>query len=333
MGFKNRNQHWLASALALLIGASGFFGVAQAAYPEQKPIQLVVPYPAGGGSDVIARIVSTPLGQALAQTVVVENIGGATGLLGVKRVLGAAPDGYTVLQGSANDIILTPLLNRSAGYKAEDFKLVQPLSRSIVVLLVRNDLGVETIDQFVELAKKSGSNPLTYGSVGIGSQYHLMGEKLAKRVRGHVLHAPYKGGAPALQDLAGGQLDFAILPYQTSMREMEKQGRLKIIAAFSKVSEMPATMSGVPSVENSKSVPDFLYSVGSGYYVRKDVPDAVTEKIRSALWKVMENPGVRKALEDSGRAVMPRLSAPEARAFQHDETRRYTEMAQGFSLP
>lgn len=327
----------VARPMIVALGVSLMAGFASQAvaetFPAEKPIRLVVPYPAGGASDVIARIVSGPLGNALSQSVVVENIGGATGLIGAKKVLTAPPDGYTVLQGSANDIILTPLLNRSAGFQPAEFKLVAPITKSILVLVARQDLPAASMDEFIDLARRSGGQPLSYGSVGVGSQYHLMGEKLAKRVDGHVLHVPYKGAAAVIQDIAGGQLDFAILPYQPSMADLAQQGRLRVITSFTKAADLPPAFRNLPPVDQSKILPDFVYSVGSGLYVQRDVPDAVTQRLRDAMSKALGDPAVRTALESTGRAVMPALSADEAKAFHVEEIRLYSDMADGFELP
>ena len=333
MGFLKRLTRPLlvAAAVSLTAGTTAHAGAET--FPGEKPVRLVVPYPAGGASDVIARIVSGPLGGALSQTVVVENIGGATGLIGAKKILTSPPDGYAVLQGSANDIILTPLLNRSAGFLPEDFKLVAPITKSILVLVTRQDLPAASLDEFIELARRSGGQPLSYGSVGVGSQYHLMGEKLGKRVGGHVLHVPYKGAAAVIQDIAGGQLDFAILPYQPSMADLAQQGRMRILTAFSKAADLPPAFRHLPPIDQSRILPDFVYSVGSGLYVRKDVSDAVTQRLRDAMGQALGDPAVRAALEATGRAVMPPLSAEEARAFHAEEIRLYRDMADGFSLP
>ncbi|KAG0745743.1 hypothetical protein G6F24_015833 [Rhizopus arrhizus] len=130
-------------------------------------------------------------------------------MLGARRVLPSAPDGYTFLHGSANEVILSPFLNTAARYKPEDFSLTQPISEATIVLLARADLPVSTVDDFIAYAKRPGAKPLTFGSVGVGSLYHIMTEYLGRRVGAEFLHVPYRGAAHALQDLIGRQVDFA----------------------------------------------------------------------------------------------------------------------------
>ena len=139
-----------------------------------KPIKLMVPDPLGGPSDTIARVVSTPLAKELGQQVIVENLAGASGTLAAQKVLAAPSDGYHLFQGTANEVILAPLVNESITLRSEDFRLVHPVADSVVVLVARKDLPVNSVDELIELAKKMSERPLTYGSAGIGSLFHLV---------------------------------------------------------------------------------------------------------------------------------------------------------------
>lgn len=326
---------WL-SALPPLVALLGIAGLAMPAlaqgpaYPTLKPVSLVVPYPAGGASDVSARIFSEPIGRALGQQVLVENVAGGTGVLGAKRVLNSPADGYAMLHGSANEVILTPLLNASAKYKPEDFRLVQPITEATIVLLVRGELPVRTLDEFVELARKPGGKPLTYGSVGVGSLYHVLTEYMGQRTGAKFLHVPYKGAAPALQDLAGGQVDFAVLPYQVSMDAMARQGRIKVVSSFSR--SLPTQLRHIPTLRDSKLLPDFEYVIGGGYYVRKGTPDEVVRKLRVAIGQALAQPELRARLESEGRTVMHAGSEQEAEAWQAAQLSRYRGMVEGLGL-
>src|SRR5437868_2121305 len=146
---------------ALLAGLLLVGGALADTFPG-KPVNLMVPYPAGGPSDVIARIFSAPLGKELGQPVLVENLGGAAGAVAAQKVLAAPADGYYLFQGSPNEVILAPLANVAVKLKAEDFRLVHPVAESVMVFLVRKDLPVNSVDELIALARKSGDKPLTY---------------------------------------------------------------------------------------------------------------------------------------------------------------------------
>lgn len=197
----------------MLLGAQA--ALAQT-YPV-KPVNLMVPYPAGGPSDAIARIFNTQLGKELGQQVLVENLGGVSGALAAQKVLAAPADGYYIFQGSPNEVILSPLANSAVKLKAEDFRLVHPVADAVMVFVTRKNLPVSSVDELIALARKSADKPLTYGSVGIGSLYHLILEQAQAQTRVQLNHVPYKGNAPLLQDIAGGQVDFAVLVYSAAM--------------------------------------------------------------------------------------------------------------------
>ena len=219
----------LALTAALAAGCLLASGAVFAQAWPSKPVNLMVPYPAGGPSDAIARIFNQPMGKELGQQVLVENLGGVSGALAAQKVLGAPPDGYFVFQGSPNEVILSPLANAAVKLKTEDFRLVHPVADAVMVFVTRKDLPVNSIDELIALAKKSADKPLTYGSVGIGSLYHLILESAQAQTGVKLAHVPYKGNAPLLQDIGGGQVDFAVLVYSAAMGALAEQGRLKVI--------------------------------------------------------------------------------------------------------
>ncbi|MFZ9432472.1 MAG: Bug family tripartite tricarboxylate transporter substrate binding protein, partial [Burkholderiaceae bacterium] len=197
----------LVAGLAV-VGATGL-SLAQ----SNKPLNLMVPYPAGGLSDAIARIVERPLNKTLGSMVIVENLGGVGGALGAQKVLGAPADGSWIYQGSPNELILAPMALQAVKYKAEDFRFVQMIGTSPMAVLARPGLPVNNIDELVALAKKASADgkPLTYGSVGIGSFYHVVGAHFANLIGAEMMHIPYKGMAPLLQDMGGNSVDVSFL--------------------------------------------------------------------------------------------------------------------------
>lgn len=281
-----------------------------------KPLALVVPYPAGGASDVSARIFAESIGKSLQQQVIVENYGGGTGLIGAGKVLSAPADGYTFFHGGAGDVLLTPMLNPAARYKPQDFVQVAPISEATIVLLVRAGIAAKTLDDFLEFAKTRKEQPLTYATVGIDSFYNLMGDSLAERLKLPFLHVPYKGAAPALQDLAGGQVDFAILPYQMSFDAMQQQGRLRVLSSFSKT--LPTPLKHLALISQSKLVPDFEYTIGGGYFVKKGTPADRIAVLRKAIGEALVNPEIRTKLELEGRNVASPITTQQQADQNYD---------------
>ena len=305
--------------------------VAADPYPS-KPVMLLVPYPAGGLSDGVARLFNGPLGAKLGQPVLVENLGGASGILGAKKVLGAPADGYYLFQGTPNEVILSPLANASAKFKTEDFRMVQLVAHSPIGIIARKDLPANSVDEFIALAQKSSANgtPLTYGSVGIGSLYHLLSEHFAKRIGVKLTHVPYKGGAPLMQDLGGGQIDFAIVAYGPATVAMAEQGRLKILASVG--GTPPEGVKNLPSVSQSKQLKDFEFTIWSGYLVKKGTPEEVVQRLEKAITETLQDPHVRSRLEAQGATVAKPMSLEESTKYFESEAARYRALAKSIGL-
>lgn len=320
-----------ARVAALFLAAFAAAPLARAEdYPSRKPLSLIVPYPAGGASDASARQFGVHIAKALKQQVVVENVGGGAGMLGARRVLSSPPDGYTFLHGSPNEVILSPFLNAAAHYKPEDFRLTQPISEATIVLLARADLPVSDVDEFIAYAKRPGARPLTFASVGVGSLYHIMTEYLGRRVGAEFLHVPYRGGAPALQDLIGRQVDFAVLPYQQAMEGMAAQQQLKILTSFS--DRLPAPLSRIPLISQSKTIPSFVYTIAGGYYVRQDTPAAEVAVLHRAVGYALGQPDLRQRMEAEGRLLLQPMSQLDVDAYAAAQIAKYREMIQELGL-
>ncbi|MDO9216820.1 MAG: tripartite tricarboxylate transporter substrate binding protein [Lacisediminimonas sp.] len=317
----------LSALLAGLLLATG--GAIAQTYPT-KPVNLMVPYPAGGPSDVIARIFTVPLGKELGQPVIVENLGGAAGALGAQKVLAAPADGSYLLQGSPNEVILSPLANVAVKLKSEDFRLVHPVAESVMVFLARKDLPVNNIDELIALGRKSGDKPLTYGSVGIGSLYHLILEDAQHRTGIKLTHVPYKGNAPLLQDIGGGQVDFAVLVYSAGMGAMADQGRLKIIGQLG--AQRSELLKSVPTASEGKELKNFSYKIWSGLLVPKQTPENVVQKLHKAIGETLKDPFVRSQLALQASQVSPPMSLVESAKFFETETARYRAIAKSINL-
>lgn len=320
---------WACALLAGLLMPAGAALAQAAAYPS-KPVNLMVPYPAGGPSDAVARIFNVPVGKELGQQVLVENLGGVSGALGAQKVLAAPADGYYLFQGSPNEVILSPLANASVKLKAEDFRLVHPIIDAVMVVITRKDLGAANVDELLALARRQGEQPLSYGSVGLGSLYHLIVEDMQQRTGAKFSHIPYKGNAPVLQDIGGGQLDFAVLVYSAAMGALADQGRLKVIA------QLGATRSpllpNVPTVAEGKELKDFSYRQWAGFMVPRTTPEPVVQRLHRAITASLRDEAVRSQLAAQTMSASPAVSLAEAAKFYDAETARYRSIARRINL-
>lgn len=316
----------LALAAGLVLG-SGLV-VAQS-YPS-KPVNLMVPYPAGGPSDAIARIFFNPLAKELGQQVLVENLGGVSGALAAQKVLGSPADGQYIFQGSPNEVILSPLANAAVKLKAEDFRLVQPVADAVMVFVTRKDLPVSNVDELIALARKSADKPLTYGSVGVGSLYHLILENVQANTGVKLAHVPYKGNAPLLQDLGGGQVDFAVLVYSAAMGAMAEQGRLKVIGQLG--AQRSELLKSVPTASESQSLKNFSYKIWTGFMVPKSTPEDVVQRLHTAIGKTLQDPTVRAQLAAQTQVAAAPMTLAESARFFDAETARYRAIAKQINL-
>ncbi len=311
-------------ALATLLAAASAIAAAQA-FPA-RPLTWVVPYPAGGPADVIARTIAPRLSRELGQPVVIENLGGVGGALAANKVLAAPADGYTLFQGSANEVILAPLANAAVKIRLDDFVLLTPFTDNPLVLLVRKDFPAATLEEFVAAARASGTGkPLNFGSVGAGSMFHLAAEDLGARLNAGLLHVPYKGGAPLLQDIGVGSIDFALLPFTANYVGLADAGRLKILAVAAP-RRLP-TLQQVPTFDESAAARGFQHGAWAGLMVKRGTPPAVVQRLHGALAASLADPQVRQALLATGSQVHPVLAPAQSQAFLQDEARRYRELA------
>lgn len=317
-------------ALAVSAGLMIATGAALAqAYPA-KPVNLMVPYPAGGPSDAIARIFNNTLGKELGQQVLVENLGGVGGAMAAQKVLAAPADGYYIFQGSPNEVILSPLANAAVKLKTEDFRLVHPVADAVMVFVTRKDLPANSVDELIALARKSADKPLIYGSVGIGSLYHLILENVQAQTGTKLTHVPYKGNAPLLQDIGGGQVDFAVLVYSAAMGALAEQGRLKVIGQLG--AQRSELLKGVPAANEGKELKNFAYKIWTGFMVPKSTPDDVVNRLHAAIGKALQDPGVRSQLAAQTQVAAAPMSLAEAAKFFDTETSRYRAIAKQINL-
>ncbi|MBU4612365.1 tripartite tricarboxylate transporter substrate binding protein [Achromobacter sp. GG226] len=297
----------LAVALGAGLGLTPAAQAAQAAFPE-RPITIVVPFPAGGSIDALLRGLSPAIGAKLGQNVLIENAGGAGGAIGAAKVAQATPDGYTLLAGSINDIVMQPTLNTGLRYRTSDLEPITLVAISPVVLVARPGLPANTFDELVDALRKAPDS-LSYGSPGHGTFQHVIVEELQRRTDTKMLHVPYKGAAPLINDLLGGQIDIAVMAPPTALPHVQ-QGRLKSLGVVSskRMTEYP----DMPTVNEGKSVKDFDMPGWIGILAPQGVPQERLDRVRDAFAQVLASDEARKRVLSMG---METVTTPDRASF------------------
>jgi len=293
-----------------------------------KTVTFIVPYPAGGPSDFVARQLQPQLNKHLGQTVVVENVGGAGGAIGIQKVLSAPHDGYNIVLGTPMELVLAPLGIASVKFRPEDLKLIGRVGTTSMVLLTRKDLSANNLTELIALAKQGKG--LSYGSVGPGSLYHLVGEKFAQVTGAKLLHVPYKGAAPLVSDLLGGQIDMVFMPFAGNIPSMIADGKVKAMGLTTK-SPNPRHPQ-LTAIAAQKGFDGFEFDLWAAVGVPKNTPDDVAARLRSAFYDALQNPDTRKALEATGTTLAAPMSLEELARMYAAETTRYQTIAKSINL-
>ena len=280
-----------ALALGTLAAPAAF---AQAAWPD-KPVRFIVPYPPGGGTDVIARIVQERFGQLLGQPIVIENRGGAAGSLGTDVAAKAAPDGYTVLFTLSSHTINPYIYNKLPFDTKKDFEAVGTVASLPQILVANTQFAPNTVAELTALAKaKPGT--IAFASVGNGSPGHLAGELYKLRAGIQMTHVPYRGGGPAVTDVIGGQVPLLWVSIPAAANFV-KTGKLKALAVST--TKRSAAFPDVPTMQEA-GVPDFEVDSWYAMFVPAKTPKPVVDKLNAALNTIVKEPGIKEKLLQQG---------------------------------
>jgi tripartite-type tricarboxylate transporter receptor subunit TctC len=287
----------LTAALAGLLALGGT-AIAQD-YPARS-ITMVIPFAAGGPTDVLGRVVAARMSEVLGQQVVVENVGGAGGMTGSKRVATAAPDGYQVVLGTVGTHAQGQTLYKKPQYNSvAEFAPVALLAEVPIILTVRKDLPVKDFKEFVAYAKEN-QGKMQFGSAGAGSATHL-GCVLLNYVLGtNITHVPYRGTGPAMQDLQGGRIDF-LCEIITTAKPQVDGGTVKALAIFDKA-RSPA-LPNLPTAAEQGTANLEAYT-WNALFLPKGTPEAVVKKLNAAAVEAMKTPAVRDRLSGLGAQIM-----------------------------
>jgi len=293
---------------ALLIAA----GLAHAQDYPVKPIRMIVPYPPGGGTDVVARIVNEKLSLELGQAIVIDNKGGAGGSVGTEIASKAAPDGYTILLTLSSHTI-NPKLFPKLGYDVErDFTPIS-LAASIPQILVANPAVPASNMQELLAWMKANPGKVNYASVGVGSPAHIAGELLKLKSGVQMTHVPYKGGGPAMTDVIGGQVQLAIVSMPAAL-QFVKAGRVKALAVAS--AKRSASAPDVPTIAEGGL--DVVVESWYGVLVPAKTPAPIVARLNAAMVKVLAMPDVKEKLFAQGAEAVSNTPA-EFEAIIKDE--------------
>lgn len=317
-------QFLAAAGITLLAAALPLSAPAQARYPSQ-PIRLIVPYPAGGGTDFFARLVAPGMGEALGQTVIVENRPGASGIIGASAVTKTLPaDGYTVLLGDMTTYAVNASMFQNLPYDTlRDLSPVTMTAKFDFMLVVNPQvLPVTTVAEFIAAANKAPAG-LNYASPSIGTTHHLAMEMFAREAKIKMVAVHYKGGGPAVQDLLGGQIGSMFLDRATARPHIES-GKLRAIAAAGE--KRIAAYPNVPTIAES-GVRGFNVEGWQGFTVRKGTPDNVITALNAAYVKAIAPAEIRRKLAEAGIDIAPGTPAQFASYIQA-ETNRWRTVVQ-----
>jgi tripartite-type tricarboxylate transporter receptor subunit TctC len=310
-----------SSALIFAVAAFAVFATAARAAAAEfpsRPIKLVVPYAAGGPTDVLGRLVGEFLGRDLKQPVIIENKAGAQGAIGAEAVARSEPDGYTLLVTAASIIVLNPMLYSKLPYDAaRDFRMLALVTDLPVVMEINPSVPARTVAEFVAYAKQNPGK-VNFGSAGTGGTIHLAGEMFKQMTGIEMTHIPYKGAGPALTDLISGNIQVMFDTLSTALPPI-KSGLVRPLGVSS--DKRSHDLPDVPTLAES-GYPDYRVSVWYGIAAPAKLPDDIARKITASLDRALNDDAFRASLEKIGFPVFrPRSSAAIAEFIDADRVR------------
>jgi tripartite-type tricarboxylate transporter receptor subunit TctC len=307
----------LAACLGVFGGAPG----AQAQDYPSKPVHIIVPWPPGGNIDITARTIQNALSEALGQAVIVDNRPGAGGTIGSALVAKSPPDGYTLLLGSSGTITNAPAVYKNITYDPiKDLTSVGPIQSTPMVLTAALKTPVANYKEFVAYAQ-AHPDAVSVASAGNGSSNHLMLELFIRASGLKLVHVPYKGSGPAINDLLGGQVD-AMSDQLTASIAHIRSGRIRVLAVTSKVRS--PILPNVPTV--AESIPGFEATTFTGIFGPSGMPKAVIDKLYAALKKTMANDTVRERFAAMGVDIMD-MNQADFTAYVHADFEKWRSIA------
>ena len=292
-----------------------------------RPIRLIVPFAPGGGVDLTGRVLAPKLSEALGQTVIVENRGGVGGLIGVDLGAKASPDGYTVVIGTIGNIAIAPHLQSKMPYDPQkDLVPISQLANALNVMVINPSVKATTVKEFIELAKKEGSN-ISYGSSGSGATDHLAGEVFNTLAGLKMTHIPYKGGAPAMIDLVGGQVQVIFATVSTAISSIQG-GKVRALGMTG--NQRYESLPEVPTIAEA-GLASFDVNGWYGLYAPAGTPKDIITRLNAEVVRILAMPDVKARLLDAG--IIATSSSPEAfAAYTQAETKRWAKVVKDANI-
>ncbi len=303
-----KRRNLLTTAAAVALAAAPLGAMAQTAYPT-KPITVIVPFAAGGPTDALARVLTARMGEALGQTMIVENVGGAGGTIGVNKAAKATPDGYTVLFTHMGTLAVNIALYKTLPYDSQkDLEPVGLGGTNPMVLVTKKDLPAKDFKEF-EAYVKANQKKAQYGMAGIGAASHLGGLMLNNMMKVDVLEIPYKGTGPALNDLVSGQFDYMV-DQAVNVLPQINAGTIKAlgVSTLKRLPQLP----NVPTIDES-GLKGYEVTIWNGFFVAKGTPKNVIDTLNKALVTALSDEKVRARLIDQAVDLPePKDATPDA---------------------
>ncbi|HEX5509445.1 MAG TPA: tripartite tricarboxylate transporter substrate binding protein [Pseudolabrys sp.] len=313
-----------AAVLIACAALCGGFALAQQ-YPDH-PIKIIVPTPAGGPVDVMARLIGNALPAQLGQPVYIENKPGAGNIIGSKLAAEAPPDGYTLIVTSASGLVISPLIHKSAGYTSASFTPIGLIAETPQVLVINPTLPFKSIGELVAYAKAQPGK-LNYATGGIGTLPHLTAELFKSEAGINIVHVPYKGGGPALQAVMTGQVQMLFDTVSTSL-QLVRSGKLRALAVGS-----PARLAELPDVPTMREAgfPRLSSGAWTALLGPRGLPPAITAKLNAAVNAALATGAMKKTLARLG--AQPRGGTPrELAGYVASETAKWKPIVQALKL-
>jgi tripartite-type tricarboxylate transporter receptor subunit TctC len=318
-----------ALALLVTVFSAAAVGQAQPAWPAAKPITLIVPFSPGGSVDVTARLIGQKLGERLNQSVVIENVTGAGGVIGVAKTVQAAPDGYTIVLGADSPIAIARLVS-PASVKYDALKDLAPIglvTTAPMVIVARPGLPVTGLADVLQLARAQPGK-LSYGTSGIGTVLQLAMEMLKDQAKVDIVHVPYRGGAQIVNDVIGNQLDLALLVSISAVPHVRSK-QVKAIAVTD--DKRLASLPEVPTVAETAGFKGFDVVAWTGLFAPAHTPPAIVERLNRELAAVLGSDEVHDKLAEQG-AIAGSGSAAAFAGFVEHEQARYARIVQAANI-
>ncbi len=296
----------------------------------QKNITLISAFPPGGVTDAIARMVTPSLAKATGQTVIVDNITGASGTIAAAKLFSLPADGNTLMMVSSSESIMPPLMMKTAKFKAEDFRLLINGPSVPLAIVARSGLPFNTLEELLAYARNPANKPLSYGSLGVGSIAHLAAEHFAALTKIELTHVPYRGGAPVVNDLLGNNVDISFFPFAGGMVQMVETNKVKMLGVTT-LETMPQ-YAKYRVANTHPQLKEFVHISWQSIAVPKATPMPVAEKLAQQLNEIFQAPEMQAFAAKNSSYVPKAMSLAQIEAQYNSEIARTRALAKAINL-